>query len=191
VSPAATPQVDIVDAGRRVFARHGFHGATAERIATEAGVSRVTLHRRGITRDTILAQLVDAAIGDYRERMWPVLTSSGPAAERLEAALTVLCDAAEQHMGLLLALRAQSDQVFHTADAGDAMTRTVFTEPLHHLIGEGISDGTVQAVDPEETATLLFNLVGWTYIHLRSGHGWTPERAREALLRIALRGVIV
>lgn len=191
MSPAATPQVDIVDAGRRVFARYGFHGATAERIATEAGVSRVTLHRRGITRDTILAQLVDAAIGDYRERMWPVLTSSGPAAERLEAALTVLCDAAEQHMGLLLALRAQSDQVFHTADAGDAMTRTVFTEPLHHLIGEGISDGTVQAVDPEETATLLFNLVGWTYIHLRSGHGWTPERAREALLRIALRGVIV
>lgn len=41
-----------------------------------------------------------------------------------------------------------------------------------------------------ETATVLFNLVGWTYIHLRTGHGWRPERAQTATVAIALHGVL-
>ena len=45
-------------------------------------------------------------------------------------------------------------------------------------------------LDPVETATLLFNLVGWTYIHTRTGHGWRPDRARERTIAVALRGVV-
>lgn len=40
-----------------------------------------------------------------------------------------------------------------------------------------------------ETATVLFNLVGWSYLHLRSGHRWPPDRATEAILDVALNGV--
>jgi hypothetical protein len=39
-------------------------------------------------------------------------------------------------------------------------------------------------------ATVLFNLVGWTYMHLRTGHGWTPERASRHLLSLAVEGVV-
>jgi hypothetical protein len=35
----------------------------------------------------------------------------------------------------------------------------------------------------------VLNLVGWTYRHLRRGHGWSAERARDGVLRIALDGV--
>ena len=190
VTPAAIPDADLVAAGRRAFARFGFHGATIERIAAEAGVSRVTLHRRGITREVLLEALVDAAITDYRQRMWPVLTASAPAAERLRDALTALCDAAEDHMALLLALRAQSDAVFHQDDPGETLTRSVFTEPLRHLLAAGAEDGTLRPVDPDETATVLFNLVGWTYIHLRTGHRWTTQRARTAVIDAALHGAV-
>jgi hypothetical protein len=37
---------------------------------------------------------------------------------------------------------------------------------------------------------VLFNIVGWTYIHLRTGHGWGAERAREATLDPVLHGLI-
>jgi len=53
----------------------------------------------------------------------------------------------------------------------------------------GAADGSLADEDPEETATLLLNLVSWTYRHLRRGHGWEPERARDGVLRIALDGV--
>jgi hypothetical protein len=70
------------------------------------------------------------------------------------------------------------------------MTRTVFTEPLVRLLSDGIADGTLREVDPEETATVLFNLVGWTYVHLRTGHGWKPDRARRAILDPVLHGLL-
>ena len=186
---ASTPDSAVLAGARRAFERYGYSGATIERIAAEAGVSRVTLHRRGVDRDQLLAQLVEAATADYRAALWPALTASGSGAQRLEAALVALCEQAEVHMPLLVALRAQSDRVFHREDQDEALTRSVFTEPLERLLRDGINDGTLRDVEPTETATVLFNLVGWTYIHLRNGHGWSPERALRSVLDIALSGV--
>ena len=185
--PAADP---LLAAARRVFAEHGYGGATLERIATAAGVSRVTLHRRGVTRDGLLAELVAHATDDYRRTMWPALTADGSGAERLELALAALCQAAEEHMALLIALRAQSDAVFHQEEEEEALTRSVFTEPIERVLRDGIADGTVRDCDPIEMATVLFNLVGWTYIHLRTGHGWKPKRARRATLEPVLHGLL-
>ena len=179
----------LLDAARRAFARHGYAGATLQRIADEAGVSRVTLHRRGVSKDGLLTALVTQATADYRRAMWPALTGSATAAERLAEALHQLCRSAEDNMGLLVALRAQSDAVFHRSD-DEALTRSVFTEPLEKLLRDGVVDGSLRAVDPLETATVLFNLVGWTYIHLRTGHGWAPERARRAVIEPVLHGLL-
>jgi AcrR family transcriptional regulator len=181
---------ELLQAARRTFATHGYAGATIERIAVEAGVSRVTLHRRGVTKDGLLAELVARATEDYRAAMWPALTSEGSGAERLVIALEALCASAEENMALLVALRAQSDGIFHRQDAEQALTRTVFTEPLEKLLRDGSADGSVRAADPAEMATVLFNLVGWTYIHLRTGHGWNPERALRATLDPVLHGLL-
>ena len=179
-----------MDAGARAFARFGFHGATLERIAEEAGVSRVTLHRRRVSKDAILGGLVERAVHDYRAAMWPALTQEGSARSRLATALEALCGIAEDHLALLVALRAQSDAVFHEEEP-EAMTRSVFTEPLAHLLRSGLTDGSLREVDPDETATVLFNLVGWTYVHLRTGHGWDPARARRSVVAIAMDGIAV
>jgi AcrR family transcriptional regulator len=155
-------------------------------------VSRVTLYRRNVTKDGLLAELVAGATEDYRRAMWPALTGVGTGAERLAQALEALCESAEEHMALLIAVRSHSDRVFHREDEdeGEALTRTVFTEPLEKLLREGIADGSLREVDAVETATVLFNLVGWTYIHLRTGHGWKPERALRATLDPVLHGLL-
>lgn len=126
----------------------------------------------------------------FREALWPALTSVGPASERLERALVALCDVAEEHLELLLALRAQTDAVFHE-DGDTALTRSVFTEPLERLLHDGAGDGTLRSLEPRRGATLLFNSVGWTYVHLRTGHRWPPEQARDAVVELALQGVRV
>ena len=179
----------LLAAARQAFAEHGYMGATLERIAHSAGLSRVTLHRRGVTKDGLLAELVVRATDDYRRAMWPALTGEGTGAERLERALDALCASAEENMALLVAVRAQSDAIFHR-DEEEALTRTVFTEPLERLLRDGAADGSLREVDPVEHATVLFNLVGWTYIHLRGGHGWRPERARRATLDPVLHGLV-
>ena len=178
----------LLEAATAAFREHGFAGATLERIATEAGLSRVTLHRRGVTKDGLLAALAERGAERYRAALWPALTSPGTARERLEAAMGALCVSAEENLELLVALRAQSDAVFH-ADGEEPLTRSVFTDPFERVLRDGASDGTLREVDPVETATVVFNLVGWTYVHLRTGHRWPPERARRATVELALHGV--
>jgi AcrR family transcriptional regulator len=179
----------LVEAGRRALRRYGWQALTAERIAEEAGMSRVTLHRRGVRKEDILAALTERAVEAYRAALWPALTAPGIAAERLEHALRALCESAEENLELLVALRSQTDAIFHEEEPGEAMTRSVFTEPLERLLRDGLLDGSLREVDPVEGATVLFNLVGWTYVHLRTGHRWTPEHARDATIEIALHGV--
>jgi AcrR family transcriptional regulator len=188
---AALPSDDprILAAARPALERHGWRDATMERIAGEAGLSRMTLHRRGVTRDAVLAALARTLEADYRGAMWPALTAPGTARERLEQALEALCDVCDANLGLLAALGdSPREQIFH--ESGDAvLTRSVFTEPVERLLRDGAADGSLREVDPVETATVLFNLVSWTYRHLRRGHGWPPERARKGVLALALDGV--
>jgi len=184
---AADPH--ILPAARQAIERHGWGATTLERIAGEAGVSRMTLHRRGVTREAVLAELAQALEADYRGALWPALTAPGSARERLEQALEALCEVCDANLELLAALgEGTRHAIFH--ERGDAvLTRAAFTEPVERLLRDGAADGTLRAEDPVETATVLFNLVSHTYRHLRRGHGWPAERARRGVLGLALEGV--
>jgi AcrR family transcriptional regulator len=180
----------LLDGARRTIERYGWQGATLQRLAEESGVSRMTLHRRGVSRELLLAALAEQLEGEYREALWPALTAPGNALERLELALASLCKIADRNLELLDALdHAERDVVFHERRR-PALTKQVFTEPVRRLLADGQADGSLAVEDPEETATVLFNLVGHTYRHLRSGHGWSAKRAREAVLGLALHGVV-
>ena len=181
---------NLLDGARRAVERHGWEGATLQRLADEAGVSRMTLHRRGVSRELLLAALAEQLEREYREALWPALTAPGGALQRLELALASLCDVVDANLELLDALgHAERDAVFHERGR-PALTKPVFTEPVQRLLADGAADGSLSVGDPEEAATVLFNLVGHTYRHLRAGHGWSPQRTRRAVLDLALRGVV-
>lgn len=180
----------LLEATRSALARYGWEGATLERIASEAGLSRVTLYRRGVTKEGLVAALAEQAVEAYRLAVWPALTSAGSGAERLERALTALCVLIEQNLELVRALDSRTNAaVFHEPDP-EALTRQPFTEPLERLLRDGVADGTLATDDVAETATTLFNLVSWTYLHLRAEHGWPAERARRSTLGLVLNGLL-
>lgn len=187
--PEATEQ-RVAAAARRLIESGEWPDATLERIAEAAELSRVTLHRHGLGREGVLAFLAADVAAAYRDAMWPVLTAAGTAAERLELALRTICDLADENLGVLQALDASTNAaVFHEDGGVEALTRTEFSGPLERILRDGLVDGTLRALDPAETATVLFNLVGWSFIHLRSSHHWSAERARSATLQIVLSGV--
>lgn len=150
----------------------------------------MTLHRHGVSRESVLAALAEQLEAEYREALWPALTAPGTAFERLELALTQLCGLTDRNSELMNALgHAERDAVFHERTK-PALTKRVFTEPVQRLLADGAADGSLEVADPEETATVLFNLVGHTYRHLRTVHGWSAKRARRGVLDLALRGVV-
>src|SRR4051812_49602047 len=98
----------VVDGVRRAIAEHGPQGATMERIADAMGVSRMTLHRRGLSREAIIAALRDEMEREERDAQWPAITAAGTARARLELALRALCAVTEANLDLLESLGAEA-----------------------------------------------------------------------------------
>src|SRR2546423_11955106 len=92
----ATTNEDVpsrVAAGaQRAIATHGWQGATLARIAEASGLSRMTLHRRGLGREEIFGLLANDYERDFRETLERVLAGEGTALERLHRALRAICD---------------------------------------------------------------------------------------------------
>jgi AcrR family transcriptional regulator len=171
------------------LADRDWRDVTTEELAEAAGLSRMTLHRRGIAKDAVLAELGRLLEREYVEAVFPALVASAPAPERLRLALSALCEVNERYLGLLDALGRAQLFVFHEQGDGPVLTRAPFTDALRRILEDGAAEGTLRAEDPVEAATLLFNATGWTYRHMRVGHRWAPERVREQLVALLLRGV--
>jgi AcrR family transcriptional regulator len=179
----------IVDAARHVLAQDGLAAATLERISAAAGVSRMTLHRHGVSKADILEALGESLERDYRDAMWPALVAQGTGRERLRQALERLCEVTDRNLALLSALGgAARDHIYHEPGPR-GLTRSVFVEPLQRLLLDGAADGSLAEVDAHEVATVLFNAVCHTYAHLRAGHGWRSARARGGVIDLVLDGL--
>jgi len=180
--PKEPPEPKLIEAARKAIEKHGYAGLTLERIAGEAEVSRVTLHRRGHSKDEIFNALVVQVREEHRDALWPALTASGDGADRLRMAVTKVCDMCERDLDVMLAMRAQLDAVAHGAKGPDPQTNWIVAEPLQVLARDGIAAGSLRDGDPEELGALLVNWAGWTYVHLRTAFGWKQRRAKSIVV---------
>ena len=180
---------ELIDATASAVTRWGLGDVTLDRIAAEAGLSRATIYRRGVTRDDLVAALTAQAADTYRRAILPALADPGTAAQRLGGALEALCATADEHLYLLAGMFLARGEVFHQSGP-DAMVVDVFAEPLERLLRDGAIDGSLRHVPPTITATVLSNMVGWGYIHLRAAHDWENVHARRAAIDLVLRGLI-
>jgi AcrR family transcriptional regulator len=183
----------VLAATARVLAEHGWHDFTLERVAEASGISRVTLYRRGITKDVLVDALVVGAAQAWQAAIWPAMTSQGSGGDRLLRAMRAACAVVEEHLRLLTGLSTVPDPVFHLgeSDRTGRSTRDVYVAPFRRLLQDGQADGSVQPhLDAEETATLLFNVITRTYLHMRAGHAWPPDRAADSLLDLITPGLL-
>ncbi len=183
---------DVLDAAAAVIADHGYAGLTLARVANAAGTSRMTLHRRQVTLRAVVAGLALRAAAEFQTALFPVLSGTGPAQDRLLNALDAVFDLADRHLQLLAGLYADDDAVFHAPPGRDGSLPTdpVFVAPFAKLLADGEADGTLRPQrDRQETATVLFNSAGWGYVQLRHAQRWPPGRARDGIRSLVMGGL--
>jgi AcrR family transcriptional regulator len=189
MSEAQAMQTAVVDEALRratieVLRERGFAGLTLERVAEVAGRARSTLWRQGLTRELLIRALVGHLAADFRETMYPVLTSGGTGRERLALGLQRLCELLDRHLPLMLA----TDEAFHQ-ETGPGQPPD-YLHPFIRFLREGVEDGSLPAVaDVVETADVAFNGVAWPYVHLRGRHEWPAELARTRIVDAVLHGI--
>lgn len=185
---ADQPPIDpnLVDAAAKVLDTVGLNGLTLVAIAEAAGVSRVTLHRRGTSVDEYLVAVLGRASDDLRASLWDTLTSSRPASDRLRVALTTLCEVCERHSGIMAAMYC----VPALPRRQGRTTSFEFIEPYAKLFTDGDVDGSILSADPLRDATLVANSVAWTYLHMRRAHGWTIDDTTDHVVSMAISSYV-
>ena len=167
-----------------VLREQGWEGLTLERVAEAAGRARSTLWRQGLTREVLVTALVGELAADFRETMFPILTTGGTGRDRLERGLVALCELLDRHLPLMLA----TDEAFHQDTAPGQPPD--YLHPFIQFLREGAVDGSLEPGDDlVEAANVAFNAVAWTYVHLRGRHGWPAERTASSVVDVVLNGL--
>lgn len=181
---------EVLAAVKRLAARGELAAASMADIAEEAGITRVTLYRRGETRPAIIAALRDELLREERELLLPLLAADGDAGSRLRRVLEGVCSTTEARADLLAGLdNAALNAIWHD-EGPDALTRSEFIAPILRLLRDGALDGSLRAFpDPEVAATVLYTQITYTYLHLRREHGWTAEDTAAAVIDVAVGGL--
>lgn len=167
-----------------VLREHGWEGLTLERVAEAAGRARSTLWRQGLTIEALLGALVGELAADFRDTMYPILTSAGTGRDRLERGLVALCGILDRHLPLMLA----TDEAFHQETAPGQPPD--YLHPFIQFLREGAADGSLPPSDDiVEDADVAFNAVAWPYVHLRGRHGWPGKHAARRVVAVVLTGL--
>src|SRR3954465_15488575 len=182
---------EVPAAGKRLAPRRGPPAPSMADIAEEAGITRVTLYRRGETRPAIVAALRDELLREERELLLPLLAAGGDAGTRLTGVLEGVCETTESRADLLAGLDdAALNAIWHD-EGPDALTRSEFIAPIVRLLRDGELDGSLRTFpDPRLAATVLYTQVTYTYLHLRREHGWTAEDTTAAVIGLAVGGLL-
>jgi AcrR family transcriptional regulator len=168
-----------------------WHELALDELARSAGLSRMTFHRRGISREDILTGLAELLESEYQQAALLALTSLAPAPERLAEFLSGICEIDERYLGLMDALSQQLELIYHEPGDGEVLTREPFVGAIPRILQDGVNEGTlVVHGDLQEMATLLFNATGWTYRHMRTGHRWPADKARAQVVALLVAGVM-
>lgn len=174
----------LLDAVARILSRDGLSGLSISAIAEEAGLSRVTLHRRGNSIDDYVVAALVRVSDDLRASLWPAMTGDGGAADRLVDALHVLCEVCERHAGVMSAV--YNTPVRPLPGQPDRTTSLEFIEPFERLLRDGVIDESLRGDDPLVDATLVANAVAWTYLHMRHAHDWDPTLTAVRVVQLAV-----
>lgn len=147
----------VVEAGARVFTRHGYDASTMDDVAAALGIAKSSLYHHVASKEEILARTLDRALGAL-ERAFDTAEQSGGAESRLErlvrAAVGTLIEELPS-VTLLLRVRGNSiveREAMERRRALDARLAAAVTQAQQ-------ADALVADIDPHVAARLIFGMV--------------------------------
>src|SRR5438105_7952101 len=195
----------ILDAAKKVYAQHGFRGATTRLIAIEAGVNEVTLFRTFGSKAALFEALMQAHVAaspipdlpdlptdperemtewcaailqHFRENRSLIRTSFGEIEDRPAAAIS-MCEG-PNCAGAILHAYAQRLQSMRIT-AADADTQTAVAMLMSSMIGDAISRDVMPSAFPQPESEAPARYVR---VFMRA-LGVDRERRRAPIIRSA------
>ncbi|MFN2146293.1 MAG: TetR/AcrR family transcriptional regulator, partial [Anaerolineales bacterium] len=145
---------EIIEAAMKVFAEEGFHRATMDEIADEAGVSKGTLYLYFKGKDKIISSLLEWFFGREYSRFDKWVEENHSVREVLEMVTQMVVDdlmSIRPFMPVMFEFISQSSRN-QTVGAVVQKSMYGFLEKITPIFERGIENGEIKDVDPVQLA---------------------------------------
>ncbi len=173
----------VLDAALSEFRTHGFSGASIDRIAKAAGITRSAIYRRYTSRQALFRRVVDEQIALLEGQAGALMRSAGDPLEALMRTMEAYC----RFVVSPVALDLQRIVVWEAAASGlVGMPQipplpTDLSDPLDRMIAAAQEAGKLRPGPVDVWRDVLLRLVaeGPRWQALASGEPWDEARLKE------------
>jgi AcrR family transcriptional regulator len=181
-------RAQLLDVARRVFGATGFHAASMETVAKEAGVTKPILYDHFPSKKELYLALLDADLAVLHEEVSKALDTQLGNRERIRASFQAYFDFVDEHaegFRLLMQETVGAEVDFRTRVAH---VRDQILKEVADLIRRE-SRGNL---DRDHAETVALGLIGMVETVALRDPGGAPKKRQEAvetLVRLAWRGI--
>ncbi len=157
--PADGTRDGILEAARRRFLRFGARKTTMDEVAREAGCSRTTLYAHFRNKEDLYASLLEQDAEEFIQEASGVLATDASAGKKIRRIVETTRHTYARNHVMRLALAA--DVEMSLEPVAHAFTREQeqrIVDLLRRVLDEGVEEGSLQSIDTERVAYLMFHL---------------------------------
>jgi TetR/AcrR family fatty acid metabolism transcriptional regulator len=190
-SLAAERRMQIFEAAARVFARRGFHNATVQEIATEAGLGKGTIYEYVKSKNDLLFMGIEEAHRRLFEQVDELIARDIPPVEKLRAAVGLqleLIDHYYEAMRAVMPVIEGFDFVNH--DRAERL-KTEYIKKFTPIYEQGLDAGVFRKIDPfVAMETISYNCVNWAKSDAIRERFSSSHEFAEFLLGLFFEGIL-
>jgi AcrR family transcriptional regulator len=188
---ASTPRSSILDVAVRLFGQHGYTGTSMRDIAKSVGVLPGSLYAHIDSKETLLVEIVDAGITSFLEAVEPAVASSGPADERLRAAIRAHVEVVAQNPERSLVVFHQWRFLSEPNLAAAVDKRRRYEQAFITIVGDGVKAGMFGAGLNVRIAVLtILGALNWTPEWYSPDGPASPSQLGDRIADTLLQGLV-
>lgn len=161
---------EILDAARRVFARHGFTRGVVDAIAKEAGLAKGTIYLYFGSKKEIYKAVLQSDMEALKKRNLERIDAAASLKEKLRAFIVSRLENAEEKREFFRIMDSEPGSLSYTR----GQYREWLREPVLRLaaaLAEASSRGEVRPFPPEKTAWAVADMTRGSIQRRLLGHG--------------------
>src|ERR1035438_5459514 len=151
----------ILKAARKVFARHGYDGATMDDVAEACSIAKGTLYLYFKSKRQIYLGVLKEDLQSLREETGRAIEAADSAADKIRAFITARFDFCERHRDFFRIYNSDISAIFITAHPTQKDLKEFYLEQggmLAEIIAEGVRTGELRSVPPRATAFAIYDM---------------------------------
>ena len=179
----------IFEAATSVLCEHGVNGATMNRVAAAAKLSKSSLYDYFRSKDELLRFVANRITEPILRAVEEIAEGGLRAPEKLEAIPRAVFEHIGSHQRLLGPL-VWDDQFRDVMESSKQIARTSLFQRIVDIFEQGVDEGLFRSVDAAQTARMFMAcMTELCEVQMASGKSDQIDRDIEVLMELVLHGV--